>query len=137
MADHSGYIKSGCLVAAGGAIGASLRHLTNTITVNLAGDYSLFLATAIENMTGSFFIGLIFSLLVTKSEYNQKLNLFLLTGVIGSYTTYSGFMTDALVLIQESELLFLTYFFGQIIMGLVAVWTGIALASKIKKSASF
>ncbi len=137
MADQPEFIKSGCLVAAGGAIGASLRHLTNTITINLAGDNSLLLATAIENMTGSFFIGLIFSLLMTKSELNQKLNLFLLTGVIGSYTTYSGFMTDALYLFKESELLFLLYFFGQIIMGLVAVWAGITLASKIKKSASF
>lgn len=128
MAEQNQLIKNGIIVAAGGAIGASLRHATNLITMSAAGDFSLFIATAIENMAGCFLIGLFYALLTAKTDLNRKIKLFLLTGIIGSYTTYSGFIADALLLIRDIPSLFFLYFFGQILTGIllviVGIWTG-------------
>lgn len=58
---------------------------------------------------------------------------FLLVGMIGSYTTYSGFGVQSITLIQESAPLFLIYFFGQILGGLIFVIFGTKLADRLFK----
>lgn len=60
------------------------------------------------------------------------LNLFLLTGVIGSYTTYSGFMAEAFVLLHQSPLLFLGYLCSQLFAGVFAVSIGMRLFNHSK-----
>ena len=117
-------------VGAGGMTGALLRHGTNNAFESLFGETSFVTATTIENLLGSFLIGLIFTLLNRNNVQNEKLNLFLLTGIIGSYTTYSGFMAEAFLLLQQSPSLFSAYIFSQIIAGIIAVWLGIMFCKK-------
>ncbi len=117
-------------VAAGGMIGALLRHGTNNVFEGLFGETSFVTATTIENIFGSFLIGFIFSLLNKHNIENEKLNLFILTGIIGSYTTYSGFMAEAFLLLQQSALLFILYTLSQITIGIIAVWLGISFFKK-------
>lgn len=136
METRSFFLKESLLVAAGGMLGASLRHGTNYLVPFLAGERYLLTATSVENILGCFFIGILFTLLRKRSVKNRNLNLFLLTGVIGSYTTYSGFMAEALILFQGSGLLFLTYIFGQILIGIAAVWAGTVLTLKISKDST-
>lgn len=117
-------------VGAGGMAGALLRHGTNNAFEGLFGETSFLTATTIENILGSFLIGLIFTLLLRKDVQNEKLNLFLLTGIIGSYTTYSGFMVEAFLLLQQSPLLYAAYIFTQVSIGIIAVWIGIICFKK-------
>ncbi len=117
-------------VAAGGALGAAIRHGTNQLVFEILGESRFFIATSIENILGCFFIGVIYTLLSRRTVKYRNLNLFLLTGVIGSYTTYSGFMADNLLLFAESIPLLLMYAFSQLIVGLIAVMTGIGLMKK-------
>jgi fluoride exporter len=128
------FLKESLWVAAGGMLGASLRHGTNHFIPLLAGERFLLTATFVENILGCFLIGLLFTLLQKRSDKNRRLNLFLLTGITGSYTTYSGFMTEALIRFQESAILLPGYLFGQILIGMTALWAGIVLADKIRKS---
>ena len=121
-------------VALGGMIGALLRHLTNQLFILYYENNYLFTATALENILGSFFIGLTYIILCKKFENNKFLNLFLLTGIIGSYTTYSGFMIEAFLISTQSFITFLSYIFLQIIVGIFALWLGLGVGEKINKT---
>ncbi len=117
-------------VAAGGAVGASLRYGTGQLLaiVTHPEQTAVFTPTAIENILGSFAIGLFYTILVNRTEKSHTLSLFLQTGIIGSYTTYSGFMVENLMLIQSDLTLFAGYFAFQIVTGVLAALTGIKLA---------
>ncbi len=117
-------------VAFGGMIGASMRHGTNLLVAYASDGPVLFTATAIENIIGCFLIGLIFSVLKKRADKSRQMSLFLLTGIIGSYTTYSGFMAEALTLSGISFLMMGVYLFSQIIIGIFAVMAGIYVARK-------
>jgi len=114
-------------VAAGGAIGASMRHGTNQFVFEMMGERYFFIATSIENILGCFLIGFFYTLLTKRSVKQRNTNLFLLTGVIGSYTTYSGFMIDSLILFDESIPVLITYFFGQLFAGILALIAGMGV----------
>lgn len=114
-------------VGLGGAIGALLRHAANHLVPFFIDASSLFTAVFFENISGSFLIGILFTLLTYHTGENRTLSLFLLTGIIGSYTTYSGFMLENIELLNDSFLRFGFYFTSQIMLGILAVLAGIAL----------
>lgn len=117
-------------VAMGGMIGSLLRYGTNhLVSLAVEGPY-LLTATFIENMAGSFMIGWFFILLKGNRRRNHYLSRFLITGVAGSYTTYSAFMTDALLLAQSSITLFLLFILSSVAIGLLMVWVGTLLAER-------
>lgn len=117
-------------VAAGGAIGASLRYGTGLILQTISNQSSIFTSTAIENILGSFAIGLVYTLLVRRTGNNHRLSLFFLTGLIGSYTTYSGFMAENLMLLQSDLIQFAGYFIFQVAAGIFAAIIGIGFGKK-------
>lgn len=120
-------------VAFGGMAGAVLRHGTNHTVTSIFGENYIYTATAIENILGSFLMGYFYVLLFRGFDRNHRLNLFLLVGLIGSYTTYSGYGTQAVLLIQESIPLFMLYLFGQLFLGLIALLAGMKLVKKTPK----
>ncbi len=115
-------------VALGGIFGALLRHGTNQLVTSQLGDSFIYFSTAFENVFGSFLMGFLFTYLTRNHPRKEWLSHLLLVGMIGSYTTYSGFGTQSITLIQESAPLFLLYFFGQIFTGIIAILVGIKLA---------
>jgi len=118
-------------VALGGICGALLRHGTNTLFGILAADSHFITATTIENLLGSFLMGVLFIVLSRRPEKNVKMNLFLLTGLLGSYTTYSGFMTEAYFFFAESFLIFAAYLFSQVFVGIMLLLFAIKITGKI------
>lgn len=118
-------------VAMGGIVGAILREMTNYLIPGAADGAMLLTAIMVENISGSFLIGLIFFLLKKRAEKSRNLSLFMLTGLIGSYTTYSGFMLENFYFFGESVLTMLIYLFSQIFMGMAAVFAGIFVAKRI------
>lgn len=88
-------------VALGGAIGASGRYLTNVAvarTVGLGFPYG----TVIANVVGSFLMGVIVVVLARKG--GNHLAPFLMTGVLGGFTTFSAFSLDTLTLVERGAL---------------------------------
>jgi CrcB protein len=118
-------------VAAGGAIGASLRYGTGQFLDSITNSDQAIILThaAFENILGSFAIGIVYTILLNRTGKNHPLSLFLLTGVIGSYTTYSGFMVENLLLLQSDLMLFAGYISFQIGTGIAAAIAGIKLGN--------
>jgi CrcB protein len=80
------------LVFLGGGIGAALRHGVNLVVWWLFGTPMA--ATILENISGSFVMGLLIGLFAFKLNAPPWLQLFLTTGILGGYTTFSTFSLD-------------------------------------------
>lgn len=88
-------------VALGGALGASARYLTNIGVMRLVGP-GFPLATMIANVVGSFLMGVLVVVLARKGH--NDLAPFLMTGLLGGFTTFSAFSLDTLTLFERGEL---------------------------------
>lgn len=121
-------MKELLIVASGGAIGTLLRYITNVGFDQLHLPFNWVTATAFENIAGSFLIGFIFTRLISKNGLNERLNLFFITGILGSYTSYSAFSAEAFLLLNTSFYSMLGYVSLQIGAGLVAVSLGYYIA---------
>jgi CrcB protein len=82
------------LVFIGGGIGTVLRHGVNRAFARWFGTEFPY-HTLFENVTGSFVMGLLVGYFAYKGEAPQQVRLFLTTGVLGGYTTFSAFSLDA------------------------------------------
>jgi CrcB protein len=116
------------LVFVGGGLGAAARHL-----VNLGAGRFLGIAfpwgTFGVNITGSFLMGLLVAWLATKYEGGgQDLRLFLATGVLGGYTTFSSFSLDAVALWERSaHLAAVAYVIGSVVLSIAALAAALAI----------
>jgi CrcB protein len=115
------------LVFIGGGLGSSLRHLINVVSIRSLGTAFPF-HTFIINVTGSTVMGLIAGYLAFKGEAAQSWRLFLMTGILGGYTTFSAFSLDAALLYERGEIaLALFYVLGSVVLSLVGLFAGLAL----------
>jgi CrcB protein len=91
------------LVAAGGAIGASLRHGAGLLSVrHLPTNWPW--ATFSVNLIGGFAMGLLAGWFAYKaSAGGQDLRLFLATGVLGGFTTFSAFSLETMNMLRSGE----------------------------------
>jgi CrcB protein len=111
-------IQSILQVAIGGAIGSALRHLVGTAL-------GAPLATLGVNVAGSFAMGWLFVALASRGGYSP----FLMTGVLGGFTTFSAFSLDTLKLWQQGQTAQAALYVGaSVILSLAAVCAGAALA---------
>lgn len=118
------------LVGLGGTIGSVARHLISTRVQR--GSHSGFpWGTLAVNITGSFVIGIVFGVFDAR-DFSDTLLTFLVSGVLGGYTTFSTFSVENLKLLQNRRYgWFLQNAAGQIIAGLVAAGIGYALGSAV------
>jgi CrcB protein len=85
------------IVAAGGAIGAATRHLVNLAALRFAG-LTFPWGTLSVNIVGSFLMGVFVELLARRVGASAELRLFVATGLLGGFTTFSAFSLDVAVL---------------------------------------
>jgi CrcB protein len=90
------------LVALGGAIGAALRYLTGLGVVHLAGHGVFPVAILIVNVLGSFFMG-VFVVLAAQRGLTH-LSPFVMTGLLGGFTTFSAFSLETMTLIERDQI---------------------------------
>jgi len=113
-------------VALGGAIGASLRYLSNVGAMRLFGPGFPY-ATLFVNILGSFAMGLLVVTLAKKG--GTALAPFLMTGILGGFTTFSTFSLDTFTLWERGQpLTALAYIAASILLSLAALAAGIYLA---------
>ncbi|HOV02976.1 MAG TPA: fluoride efflux transporter CrcB [Kaistiaceae bacterium] len=91
------------LVAAGGAVGASLRHLVNLAALRLFGPGYPW-GTLAVNVVGSLAMGLFVALLALKFQGNASLRLLVATGIFGGFTTFSAFSLDVAVMVERGDI---------------------------------
>jgi fluoride exporter len=115
------------LVFFGGGLGASLRHLVNVVCARFLG-IGFPWGTFIINITGSTVMGLIAGYLAFKGEASQPWRLFVMTGILGGYTTFSAFSLDAALLYERGELgLAALYVLGSVVLSIAGLFAGLAL----------
>ncbi|WP_112811815.1 fluoride efflux transporter CrcB [Ensifer sp.] len=115
------------LVGAGGAIGSMARYLIGLWTLQRFGPGFPW-GTLGVNITGSFLIGLLAELIMRKFGASADMRLFLITGVLGGYTTFSAFSLDAITLFERGDtVLAITYIAASVVLSILAVFAGLAL----------
>ena len=115
------------IVFLGGGVGAALRHGVNLVTPRLLGTAFPY-ATIIENVSGSLIMGLLAAYFAFKGDASQHWRLFLTTGFLGGYTTFSAFSLDAVLLYQRGELgLAALYVALSVVLSIGGLMAGLAL----------
>ena len=90
------------IVFLGGGIGAMARHGMNLLAARLAWGAFPY-GTMVVNISGSIVMGVIAGVFAFKTGGPQHLRLFLTTGILGGYTTFSSFSLDTALLYERGE----------------------------------
>ena len=115
------------IVFLGAGIGGALRHGVNVGAVRLFG-FGFPFGTLIVNVAGSFLIGLLAGYFAFRPGIPQDIRLFLTTGILGGFTTFSAFSLDSALLIERhAYALAAVYVAGSVAASLVALFLGLAL----------
>jgi CrcB protein len=113
-------------VALGGAIGASLRYLSGVAAIRMIGPGFPW-ATVFVNIVGSAIMGAIVVILAHKDA--TRLAPFLMTGILGGFTTFSAFSLDAMKMIEAGDTVRAgAYIMGTVVLALAAFVAGQMLA---------
>jgi CrcB protein len=115
------------IVFIGGGIGAALRHGINLASARFLGAAFPY-ATLFENVTGSLLMGLLAGYFAFKGDASQSWRLFLTTGILGGYTTFSAFSLDTALLYERGELgLAALYVLASVALSIGGLFAGLAL----------
>jgi len=115
------------LVFVGGGMGAAARHAINRAGLAVLGPGFPWWTLAV-NVSGSFAIGLLAGLFGAM-ETGQNARLFLITGFLGGFTTFSAFSLDALTLWERGAPIQAgMYIVGSMVLSLLAAAVGLMLS---------
>ncbi len=133
MRDGAALYASGMLSTAlvflGAGIGGVLRHGVNVVSLKWFGP-SFPYGTMAINILGSGVMGLVAGFLAFKAGegWTQSARLFLATGVLGGFTTFSAFSLDAMLLWERGEaMLAAFYVLGSVVLSLAALVAGLSI----------
>ena len=112
-------------VALGGAIGAAARYLTNVGSIRLFGS-GFPVATLVVNVAGSLLMGVLVVLLAHKG--GMRFAPFLMTGILGGFTTFSAFSLDAVTLWERGQSgQAAGYVLASVVLSIGALFAGMAI----------
>jgi CrcB protein len=122
------------LVGVGGFIGSVLRYLASG-AVQSAARYAHFpWGTLAVNTAGCLLIGFLAGLAETRHVLSPDQRLFLITGFLGGFTTFSAYGYETYFLVRVGETgLAVANACGQVVLGLAAVWAGHLLAALLPR----
>jgi CrcB protein len=118
------------MVMIGAAMGGAARFFVATaVSSKFAGRFPL--GTFLINVTGSFGIGLLMTILTERTTPHPYWRLLLVVGVLGGYTTFSSFEWEILFAAKNgSGWIGLAYVLSSVIVGYMAVWLGAYIAHR-------
>ena len=122
-------MNSTFIVFLGGGIGAAIRHLVNQAVGRVTGTDFPFGIMAI-NISGSLVMGLAAGYFAFKASesWSDTARLFLTTGVLGGYTTFSAFSLDAMLLWERGEPgLAVAYVLGSVVLSIIGLAAGLGI----------
>lgn len=115
------------VIAAGGAVGGTMRNGLNLLVEHPDDGFPW--STFIENVVGCLLLAALMVYLVDVWRPSRYIRPFLGVGVLGGFTTFSTYTSEARVLMLEGEMLLaFLYVAGTVVFGLLATWTGLRLA---------
>jgi len=115
------------IVFLGGGLGAAVRHGINIGVARTLGTAFPY-GTLLINITGSFIMGLVAAYFAFKGDASQHWRLFLTTGILGGYTTFSAFSLDAALLYERGEIgMSALYVAASVALAIAGLFAGFAL----------
>lgn len=112
----------------GGGLGALSRHSVGALMLHLTGWQGHW-STMTVNVTGCFLMGFLATMVGLKFSLGMAGRYFFFTGFLGAYTTFSTYMLENFLLFEEGRwVLAFTNMFGSVALGIVAMFSGVALA---------
>ena len=113
------------LIFIGGGLGSILRHAVNQTSAAIFG-FNFPFGTLFVNIIGSLAMGLVAGWFAFRGEGGQLLRLFLATGLLGGFTTFSAFSLDAALLWERGQTVMATiYIVGSVAAAIIGVFAGL------------
>lgn len=114
------------IVFVGSGIGGALRHAMNRAALTFGWTFPWH--TLLVNVSGCLLMGMVAGWFAFRGESGQDFRLFLTTGVLGGFTTFSAFSLDAVVLWERGQILSAAlYIGGSVVLSVACVFLGLAL----------
>lgn len=124
-------MNSFIVVAIGAGIGGALRHGVNVAALRLLGSGFPY-GTFTVNIVGSLIMGLLAGWFAHKADPGQGWRLFLTTGILGGFTTFSAFSLDTAVLVERGQLgLAALYALASVVLSVFGLFAGLWLIRSI------
>jgi CrcB protein len=117
------------VVLAGAGLGGLARYAAGTwIMAKYGGRFPL--STFVINVSGSFLIGVVMTLLTERLAPHPNWRLFLVVGILGGYTTFSSFEYEIFQAVRDGgRWMGMLYMAGSVVLGYLGVWLGTVLSS--------
>lgn len=116
-------MKEFLIVAAGGGIGACVRYALSGFILHHTIQHKFPFGTFTVNVLGCLIAGLLLALAEKYDLLASDIRIFLFTGVLGGFTTFSAFGVETVYLIRRNELMIATsYIVFSLFFGLLALW---------------
>ncbi len=113
------------LVGFGGFIGSVSRYLASGYVQQATKSIDFPYGTLVVNVVGCFIIGFLAQLAEERGVFTSQSRLFVFTGFLGGFTTFSSFGNETLNLARDSQMLnALANVGANVLLGLFAVWLG-------------
>ena len=120
------------IVFLGGGLGAALRHGVNLLTARMFPSLGFPLATLVINVTGSMVMGVLIAIFAFKGGGSQHWRLFLTTGILGGYTTFSTFSLDVALLYERGDLAQAAlYVLGSVVLSILGILLAMAITRQV------
>jgi len=119
------------IVFLGAGLGGALRHALNGIVPRLTGSTFPY-GTLLINVMGSFVMGILAGVFAWRAAAPQSWRLFLTTGVLGGFTTFSTFSLEAVLLYERGNVLAAVgYVSGSVALGLGGLFCGLLVVRSL------
>jgi CrcB protein len=124
-------MREALLLALGGSLGSVLRYVMTSAVTTLFPLLRFPLGTLLVNSIGSIAIGLVMAYLKESPLDTPEIKLFLVTGFLGGFTTFSALSYETVMLYREGAWLYaLAYVVVSILFGISGVAFGISLGTR-------
>ena len=116
-------MKQLILVALGGGLGALARYKLGGLVLHHTADWRFPLSTFLVNALGCLVAGVLAGLVERQGMFSPDLRLFLFTGLLGGFTTFSAFGVETVFLLRRGEVgVALAYVVASVLCGVAALW---------------
>jgi len=120
------------LVGTGGFLGSVSRYLMSGLAHRIAGQVNFPVGTLTVNVIGCLAIGLLSGLAESRQLFSPEMRLLIFIGFLGGFTTFSTFGYEIVSFARDGQLMAsLANLMLHLVLGLGAVWTGLALSRAI------
>lgn len=122
------------LVGLGGFFGSIARYKLGGLILHITAQDRFPFGTFTVNVLGCLIVGVLAGTAERYDVFGADARLFLFTGLLGGFTTFSAFGLETVYLIRRSDLSAAAlYTGGSVILGITAVWLGFKLVTMLPR----